>query len=240
MVYRMRKVEQQLFLSSLNRALSGDQKKQLVTRIDDLCVALLRRGDSLIGGGMMEYRDLPSKLDSMMELFNSVSIKERLKFDEEGPISPISGSTPVTTSIETMTISPPSTSLLVLTFVLLSVGPVLRNRGMNVASIRPSILQRINPMSLLASKTMAPHEAVRRKNLLQFQHLEQFLYSLPLYLRSLDKLQDQYERDEDAGRNTGSQEKPRYDINVVWTPNGAEEVLSESDLLTKWPSAQVF
>lgn len=95
-------------------------------------------------------------------------------------------------------------------------------------------------MSLLASKTMAPHEAVRRKNLLQFQHLEQFLYSLPLYLRSLDKLQDQYERDEDAGRNTGSQEKPRYDINVVWTPNGAEEVLSESDLLTKWPSAQVF
>ena len=239
MAFRMSKSELQLFLNSINSALNSDQDKQLVTRIDELCVALLRRGDSLIGGGMVEYRDVPSKVDSMKELFNSVSVKERLKFDEEDSKSTKFIGTPLT-SPGSNTELELSSSLMILTFALLSVGPVMRNRGLNVASTIPSILQYRSPLSFPASNIMAPHEAIRRKKLLQPQHLERFLYALPLYLRSLDKLQLRHEREEEDSFNDGFAQKYGYDISVVWTPNTAAEELLESDLLIKWPSVQLF
>ena len=240
MAFRMSKSDLQIFLTSINRALNSDQDKQLVNRIDELCVALLRRGDSLIGGGMVEYRDVPSKVDSMKELFNSVSVKERLKFDEEDSNLPKFIGTPPTSTKGSTTVPESSSSLLILTFALLSVGPVMRNRGLNVASTTPSILRYRSPLSFPASNMMAPHEALRRKKLLQPQHLERFLYALPLYLRSLDKLQLRYEREEENSFNDGSEQKFGYDINVVWTPNTAVEELLESDLLVKWPSIQLF
>ena len=223
LAYRLSSIELNSILTSIRKSLESSPNEQLSSRAEKLCVTLLRRGDCLVGGGMVQYREPTSKVKGMKELFHSISVKERVKFDDE-----YDGKQPV--------VSPDVTSLMVITFVLLSIGPVLKNGGWSFATNRGYNLY----SSESDSSVMTQHEGLRRKKILKPQHLERFLYALPPYLRQLDKLQLRYAQaiEEDDSGSEGSE--PGFDINILWTPNRAGDVLPESELKMTWPSIQYF
>jgi hypothetical protein len=224
LAYRLSSIELNGILTSIRKSLESDPKEQLSSRAEKLCVTLLRRGDCLVGGGMVQYREPTSKVKGMKELFHSISVKERVKFDDEND-----GKQPV--------VSPNVTSLMVITFVLLSIGPVLKNGGWSFATNKGYNLY----SSESDSSVMTQHEGQRRKKILKPQHLERFLYALPPYLRQLDKLQLRYAQtiEEDGGSSSEGSE-PGFDINILWTPNRVGDVLPESELKLTWPSIQYF
>jgi hypothetical protein len=185
---------------------------------------------------MVEYRDLPSNSNKMKDIFHGISFKERIKFEEGASISQVDGFD----NIAPEEISSAVSTLLVVTFVLLSVGPVLRNKGLYRTSSRPpSLLGGITPFTSSSSEgsVASTLEAQRRDRILKPEHLERFLYALPLYLRSLDKLQLQFMQRDSTG---GEDRQPGYDFDAMWTPGRAEEFLDEADLTAKWPAVQLF
>lgn len=221
LAYRLSSIELNGILTSIKKSLESGPNEQLSSRAEKLCVTLLRRGDCLVGGGMVQYREPTMKVKRMKELFHSISVKERVKFDDEND-----GKQPA--------VSPNVTSLMVITFVLLSIGPVLKNGGWSFATNKGDNMY----SSESDSSVMTQHEGLRRKKILKPQHLERFLYALPPYLRQLDKLQVRYAQmiEEDNGGN----EEPGFDINILWTPNRVGDVLPESELKLTWPSIQYF
>ena len=228
MVYRMSKEERKSLLASLNGALNDD-RKQLTDRIEELCLGLLRRQDCLVGGGMVEYRDKPSKIGVMEEQLSLIDFRERRKFDD----NVIKVDESILLSAPSEGVAPTSTTLMVVTVALLSVGPVFRNRGLHLTSNCPSPLQRFRP-------TVEHPDVTQRKSMLEAKHFEKCFYSLPLYLKSIDRLQAKFNRDAEESDGASNQHQPGFNIKVLWTPSTADELLPESDLLAKWPSVRLF
>lgn len=224
MAYRLNNKELKSFLIAVQRSLESGQNEPLSSRVEKLCINLLRKNDCLLGGGMVKYQEPIMRLNAMKELFHSISVKERVKFDDDGDY-------PVNKAQDT--------SVMVLTIVLLTVGPVLRNKGWS------SAVRKGRPLLSFGSdvNTVAAHEGVRRTNLLKPQHIERLLYGLPPYLKSLDNLQTKHirrmqEADEDDVRNGG--EQPGFDVDILWTPSTADSLLTDGELKLKWPSIQYF
>jgi uncharacterized membrane protein len=211
--YRLNKEDLKSLLRSIDGSSDINENEELAVRIERMCISLLRQQDYVVGGSMVEYRNSPWKVDRMKEIFDTISINERVKFDEvkEDKLD--------------------ASSLLIVTFVLLSVGPVLRNNGWSFSEI-PRVF---SPFSTSESTTSSssPLDNLQRKNILKIQQIKRFLYTLPLYLRSLDKLQLKFDQEDERL-------KPGFDIGILWTPSNSSELLSETEVKTKWPSIQFF
>ena len=222
MAFRLNNSELQLLLQAVSKVLSS-QTESLESRVNNFCLTFLRCGDCLVGGRMVEYRDVSSKRMAMEEIFHSIIVKERVKYEEGDDKKGVSRSKDAST-------------MMIVTIALLSVGPVLRNRGWSFARNKGYNL--FLPQS--DTTMMNEHEGLARKKLLKRQDIERFLFTLPPYVRSQKERQLQHEEAVADGAEVREDCKPGYSINLIWTPSKLEEVISESEFKLKWPSIQYF
>lgn len=222
MAFRLNNSELQLLLQAVSKVLSS-QTESLESRVNNFCLTFLRCGDCLVGGRMVEYRDVSSKRMAMEEIFHSIIVKERVKYEEGDDKKGVSRSKDAST-------------MMIVTIALLSVGPVLRNRGWSFARNKGYNL--FLPQS--DTTMMNEHEGLARKKLLKRQDIERFLFTLPPYVRSQKERQLQHEESVADGAEVREDCKPGYSINLIWTPSKLEEVISESEFKLKWPSIQYF
>lgn len=222
MAFRLNNSELQSLLLAVSKVLSS-QTESLESRVNNFCLTFLRCGDNLVGGRMVEYRDVSSKRTAMEEIFHSIIVKERVKYEEGDDKKGAARSKDAST-------------MMIVTIALLSVGPVLRNRGWSFA--------RNKGYNLFSAQSetnmMNEHEGLARKKLLKRQDIERFLFTLPPYVRSQKERQLQHEEQVADGMEVREDTKPGYSINLIWTPSKAEEVISESEFKLKWPSIQYF
>lgn len=222
MAFRLNNAELQSLLLAVSKVLSS-QTESLESRVNNFCLTFLRCGDNLVGGRMVEYRDVSSKRMAMEEIFHSIIVKERVKYEEGDDKKGAAKSKDAST-------------MMIVTIALLSVGPVLRNRGWSFARNKG-----YNLFSAQSESTMMnEHEGLARKKLLKRQDIERFLFTLPPYVRSQKERQLQHEEQVADGMEVREDTKPGYSINLIWTPSKAEEVISESEFKLKWPSIQYF
>ena len=164
---------------------------------------------------MQQQRWSYGGFQTAQQAFHRLSLDERVKFDDEGEMLITSNNS---INNEFPTGAAASTTCAVVTVLLLSRGPVLRNRGWS-----------------------GFHDTGKRKRLLAREDLVEFLYQLSTYCRKLDALQlkeqQRRRREEEVGIiDSSGLQLPGYEIKVLWTPNSDSETISEVKAAETWPT----
>jgi hypothetical protein len=222
-------------ISEVSTQYGGDINAQLGLIIENLCVLQLRKKDTLVGA-YVEHRRFSNGDDSFdvkaSELMSEMSMKEQAKYDkqtttqiaaeprsDDGGISDvfnIFGKQKTNAKGDSkkdgvsLSISKFSTYF-VITILLACKGPLL------------TVKTKDRPSRWFKSDLLP--ETGRKSLLLTRSYIDDLLFCIPPYLKTLSRTRD-------AG----------FRADITWTPDrvDAGDQISEIDMKTKWPTTQML
>lgn len=196
-------------INSLQQILANDGLG-LTTKMEAVSATLLRQQSNIVGGGMRQLRlKYEGGFQTAQNMFERLSMTERVKFSDE----PTGG---MSTSSSSSCSSSSSVSAVV-TVLLLTRGPVLRNRGWGNFAVMD-----------------------KRTQILKREHLVDFLFRLTGYVRTMDVRQHEYFVRCDRLQEVADSSPPGLEVKVLWTPNRSTETINESELRELWPSIRTI
>lgn len=236
---------------------SNDPNSDVINMTYEVCLALqrqIKRKQSLFGGNMRftSLQDTEQHRNVILDKYSELSMEEKSKFDLDSTHTRARVVSSSSSSGSNASLSNEHLSYVMITILLAATGPPLtfKTKVWRTYNIeRNKSLFKIIYKNLKEKIFKISSGDNKNSYVLTVQDFESYLQKLPNYLHELSSIQtkeeESYERilDRRDGHQRDIEEhKPTagFNINIIWTPNKADEELSVEDIRRQWPLIELF